>query len=101
MAVMVALAANYSLSGEILTADIEGRTKEKQDILAPMVEQQGEIVKNDTKIEREEKLEMIETVELKSLQETTEPTAFVEAVGDWVMLSCETSGERQGMCTAK
>ena len=95
------LAANYSLSGEILTADIEGRTKEKQDILAPMVEQQGEIVKNDTKIEREEKLEMIETVELKSLQETTEPTAFVEAVGDWVMLSCETSGERQGMCSAK
>ena len=95
------LASNYSLQGELLFADIEGKTKEKQDILAPMVEQQVEIVKNDTKIEREEKIEMIETVEQKVIQDTQEPTAFVETVGSWVMLSCETSGEQQGMCSVK
>ena len=66
-----------------------------------MVEQQVEIVKNDTKIEREEKIEMIEIVEQKVIQDTQEPTAFVETVGSWVMLSCETSGEQQGMCSVK
>ncbi len=95
------LARNYALDGETLLADIEGRTKEKQDITAPMVEQQVEIVKNDIKIEREEKLEMIEEVTLKTKQDSNEAAPFVETVGDWVMLSCETTGAQQGMCSAK
>ncbi|MGC6517074.1 MAG: YDG domain-containing protein, partial [Candidatus Puniceispirillaceae bacterium] len=95
------LASNYSLSGETLTADIEGRTKEKADITAPMVEKQVEIVKNDVKIEREEKLEMIEQVELKVLEQETVSSAFVDTVGDWTILSCETSSANQGMCSAK
>ena len=95
------IASNYEISNDVVFADIEGRVKEKQDITAPMVEQQVEIVKNDIKIEREEKLEMIEEVELKVQQETEQAAPYVETVGDWVMLSCETTGAQQGMCSAK
>ncbi len=95
------LAANYSLSDEILLADIEGRTKDKADTTAPMVEKQVEIVETDVKIEREEKLEMIEEVEQKVLEQSNETEPFVEAVGDWTILSCEATGVQQGMCSAK
>ena len=95
------LAANYSLADEMLLADIEGRTKDKADTTAPMVEKQVKIVETDVAIEREEKLEMIEEVEQKVLEETNETDAFVEAVGDWTILSCEATGVQQGMCSAK
>ena len=62
-----------------------------------MVEKQIEIVKNDVNIEREEKLEMIEQVELTQLKETNDALEFLDTVGDWTMLSCETNGANQGM----
>ena len=95
------LSSNYSLNNETLFASIEGRTKEKADNTAPMVEKQVEIVKNDVKIETEEKLEMIEQVELTQLKEQDESMAFVDTVGDWTILTCETTSTSQGMCSAK
>ena len=95
------LAANYTLAGEVLYADIEGRTKEPADSSAPMVEKQAEMIETDIKIERAEKLEMIEEVEFKTLQENDEAAPFVEAIGDWTILSCESTGAQQGMCSAK
>ena len=95
------LAANYILSNETLFAAIQGQAKEKADSTAPMVEKQVEIVETDIKIERQEKLEMIEEVELKVLQDTTEATSYVETVGDWVILSCEATGTQQGVCSAR
>ena len=95
------LSSNYSLTNESLFATIEGRTKEKADNTAPMVEKQVEIVKNDVKIETEEKLEMIEQVELTQLKEQDESMSFVDTVGDWTILTCETTSISQGMCSAK
>lgn len=95
------LSSNYSLTNESLFATIEGRTKEKADNTAPMVEKQVEIVKNDVKIETEEKLEMIEQVELTQLKEQDESMSFVDTVGDWTILTCETTSLSQGMCSAK
>ena len=66
-----------------------------------MVEKQVEIVKNDVKIETEEKLEMIEQVELTQLKEQDESMSFVDTVGDWTILTCETTSISQGMCSAK
>jgi len=95
------LAANYVLGDEVLYADIEGRTKERADSTAPMVEKQAEMIETDIMIERTEKLEMIEEVEFKTLQDNKEAAPYVETIGDWTILTCETTGAQQGMCSAK
>ena len=94
-------ADNYLLAPETLFADIEGQAKDKADITAPMIEKQIKIIKDDVKIEREEKLEMIEQVEAKVIREEDSGPAFIETVGDWTILSCENTGAQMGMCSAK
>ena len=94
-------ADNYLLAPETLFADIEGQAKDKADITAPMIEKQIKIIKDDVKIEREEKLEMIEQVEAKVIREEDSGPAFIETVGDWTILSCENTDAQMGMCSAK
>ena len=150
------LASNYSLANEFLFADINGETNEKNDELsAPVIEKQIQFETEDIKIEREEKLEIIERFERLELaaaldekleeapllsnisdvvdtkNETSETVEIsnndvlleeasiteavetkteeivitddgvIEAVGDWSILSCQSTSTNKGICSVK